>query len=102
MAKAIYLFAPTAENITNFESIQNEITGFLYFQNQSVKIGDTEIKTNFLNPVTQQPILASIQKIYFCTSFDLGSYHDFVMTFDDVHYFTNNQDAENFINGIAL
>ncbi len=100
--KAIYFFAPTAGNIESFEGIQNDITGFLYFTNQSVKIGNTEIKTNYTDPITQQPILATIQKAYFCTSFDLSSYHDFIMTFDDVHYFTNQQDAENFKNGINL
>jgi hypothetical protein len=100
--KAIYFFAPTAGNIAKFESIQNEITGFMYFTNQSVKIGNTEINTNFIDPITGLPILAIIQKAYFCTSFDLSSYHDFMMTFDDVHYFDNQKAAENFKNGINL
>lgn len=98
--KAIYFFAPTSENIANFESIQNDIKGFLYFTNQSVKIGDTNIKTNFIDPITGLAMLATIQKTYFCTSFDLSSYHALIMTFYDVHYFDNQQDAENFKNGI--
>ena len=97
--KAIYFFAPTAENKTKFENIQNDILGFLYFTTQLVVIGNTNIKTNFINPITQVPILATIQKAYYCTSFDLSSFHDFIMTFDDVHYFDNQQSAENFKNG---
>lgn len=99
--KAIYFFAPTAINIANFESIQNDILGFLYFTTQLVVIGNTKIKTNSTAPITGEPILATIQKAYFCTSFDLGSYHDFMMTFEDVHYFDNQQAALNFINGIV-
>lgn len=100
--KAIYFFLPTVANISKFESIQNDITGFLYFTNQSVKIGKTEIKTNFIDPITREPMLAPIQKSYFCTSFDLSSFHEFMMSFDDVHYFITQQEAENFKNGITI
>lgn len=99
--KAIYFFAQTAANIANFENIQDAIQGFLYFTTQLVKKGNTQIKTNFINPVTGEPILAIIQEAYFCTSFDLDSFHNELMKFDDVHYFDNQQDAENFKNGIV-
>lgn len=98
--KAIYFFAPSAENITKFESIQNEILGFLYFTTQLVVIGNTEIKTNFTDPIMGLPMLATIQKAYYCTSFDLSSLHEFMMSFDDIHYFDNQEAAENFKNGI--
>ncbi len=99
--KTIYFFAPTAENISKFESIQNQFTGFLYFTTQLVKIGDTNIKTNFLDPITGQQILATVGKSYYCTSFDYDNkIHELIMSFDDVHYFSTQQDAENFKNGI--
>ncbi len=101
MAHEIYFFAPTAENIEKFESIQDSIEEFLYFTNQSVKIGDTNIKTNFTNPETGQPVLSTIQKAYFCTSFHpTEEQKEFMLTFDDVHCFDNQQEAENFKNGI--
>ena len=100
MEKSIYFFDVTDSNIAKFESIQDTITGFLYFTVQLVKSGMTDIKTNFTNLQTGQPILAPIQSAMYCTSFDLGEFHDFMMTFDNVHYFDNQQDAENFKNGI--
>lgn len=99
--KAIYFFAPSAENISKFESIQNDILGFLYFTTQLVKIGDTEIKTNFIDPITGQQILATVEKTYYCTSFDYDDkIHELIMSFDDVHYFSTQQEGENFKKGI--
>ncbi len=98
--KAIYFFDVTDSNITKFESIQDSLVGFMYFTVQLVKSGMTNIKTNFTDPITGQPILAPIQSAMYCTSFDLGEFHDFMLTFDNIHYFDNQQDAENFVNGI--
>lgn len=101
--QAIYFFTPTAENITKFETIDNELALQLhyYFTSQLVVIGSTNIKTNFIDPQTGEHILAKICTSYFCTGFDFEQeIHEFMMTFDDIHYFDNQQAAENFKNGI--
>ncbi len=103
MDKAIYFFAVTESNIANFESIQDELQGFTYFTVQLVKYGMTAIKTNFTEPFTNVPILAPMQKAMYCTSFDFNEdIHSLLLGFEDVHYFDNQQDAENFKNGINI
>lgn len=106
MAQSIYFFAPSNENIQKFETIQSDVNmqvGYS-FTNQPVKIGETNILTNIssLMPPFER-LTAIIQKQYFCAIFEFNQeIHDFMMTFDDVHYFDNQQSAENFKNGIIL
>lgn len=103
--QAIYFFAQTAENTAKFETIDTSVSiqVHYYFTNQVVVTGQTNIKTNFTNPITGLHELAKTMKSYFCTSFDFSqATHDFMMTFEDVNYFDTMAAAENFKNGIVL
>jgi hypothetical protein len=106
MEQAIYFFKPSLENITKFESIQADVNmqvGYS-FTNQSVKIGDTNILTNFTSPISPfERQKAIVQCMYYCTIFEFNQdSHNFMMTFEEVHYFDNQQEAENFVNGIVI